>query len=144
MASLTSAGGPVSRAVLESSALLAYILAEPGADNVKQYIGRASISAVNLSEVVARLADKGASETMVRSQLDKLRLSVCGFDEETAYLTGMLREKTKKVGLSLGDRACIVTAARLGLPAVTAERLWAELDVGVEVVLIRSSTEGWF
>lgn len=132
------------RALLDSSALLAYLFAEPGADAVKSYLGRAMISAVNLSEVVARLADKGPTENMIRTQLGKLRLSVLDFDEETAYLAGMLREKTKERGLSLGDRACIATALRADLPALTADRQWAELDLGVKVILIRSAEEGLF
>ena len=132
----------MSRAVLDSSALLAYVLAEPGADAVKGYLGRATISAVNLSEVVARLVNAGATEELIRRQFKSLRLSIVDFDEETAYAAGMLRERTKDYGLSLGDRACIATAARLGLPAVTADRQWAELDIGVEIVLIRGLGTG--
>lgn len=129
----------MSRAVLDSSALLAYFLAEPGAEVVKQYIGGAVLSAVNLSEVVARLANIGAAEDFIRIQIQKLRFSISDFDEDVAYSAGMLRERTKEYGLSLGDRACIATAARLNLPAVTADRQWAEIDLGVEIVLIRGS-----
>jgi ribonuclease VapC len=132
----------VSRAVLDSSALLAYVLAESGADAVKGYLGHVAISAVNLSEVVARLVNAGATEELVRRQFKSLRLSVLDFDEDRAYAAGMLRGRTKDHGLSLGDRACIATAARLGLPAVTADRQWAELDVGVEIVLIRGPGTG--
>jgi ribonuclease VapC len=132
----------VNRAVLDSSALLAYVLAEPGADAVKGYLGRAAISAVNLSEVVARLVNAGATEELVRRQFKSLRLSIVDFDEYTAYSAAMLRERTMEYGLSLGDRACIATAARLGLPAVTADRQWAELDIGVDIVLIRGSGTG--
>jgi PIN domain nuclease of toxin-antitoxin system len=132
----------VTRAVLDSSALLAYFLAEPGAEAVKQYLGHSTISAVNLSEVVARLANRGAVEELIREQFQKLKLSISNFDEEIGYATGMLRERTKVLGLSLGDRACIATAVRLNLPAVTADRLWAELDLGVEIVVIRGSEAG--
>lgn len=125
------------RAVLDSSALLAYFLAEPGAGAVRQYIGGSVLSAVNLSEVVARLANTGAPEDLIRHQVQKLRLTIVDFGEEVAYTAGILRERTKEFGLSLGDRACIATAARLNLPAVTADRQWAELDLGVEIVLIR-------
>jgi PIN domain nuclease of toxin-antitoxin system len=97
---------------------------------------------VNLSEVVARLANRGAVEELIREQFQKLKLSISNFDEEIGYATGMLRERTKVLGLSLGDRACIATAARLNLPAVTADRLWAELDLGVEIVVIRGSEAG--
>jgi ribonuclease VapC len=39
---------------------------------------------------------------------------------------------------SLGDRACLATALRLGLPAVTADKVWANIaDPEVKVVTIR-------
>ncbi len=89
-------------AVLDSSALLAYLLAEPGADKVKAHLGRAAISAVNLSEVVARLADKGPSEEEVKAQLAKLRLSILNFDEDLAYAAGMLRRGRRSSGFLSG------------------------------------------
>lgn len=48
-----------------------------------------------------------------------------------------LRPLTVKQGLSLADRACLVLAERLGVPALTTDRVWADADVAVEVQLIR-------
>ena len=48
-----------------------------------------------------------------------------------------LRVLTRSAGLSLGDRACLALAQRLGLEAVTAERAWAGLELGVTVRVIR-------
>ena len=45
--------------------------------------------------------------------------------------------RTRSAGLSLADRACLALASRLGVPAVTADRAWTTLDVGVEIVCIR-------
>jgi len=39
--------------------------------------------------------------------------------------------------LSLGDAACLATAAALGLPVLAAERAWAALGLAVEVRLLR-------
>ena len=44
---------------------------------------------------------------------------------------------TRKAGLSLADRACLALALDLGATAVTADRAWAKVDVGVEVKVIR-------
>ncbi|MGF1641319.1 MAG: hypothetical protein ACFCUO_10260 [Rhodospirillales bacterium] len=40
-------------------------------------------------------------------------------------------------GFSRGDRACLALVKRRGLPAVTADRLWTGVDLGVEVRLNR-------
>ena len=73
----------------------------------------------------------------IRSTIDGLRLRIVPFDEGHAYKAGSLRHSTRHVGLSLGDRACLVLAAAMSLPALTADRAWADLDIGVEVQLIR-------
>jgi PIN domain nuclease of toxin-antitoxin system len=39
--------------------------------------------------------------------------------------------------LSLADRACLALAEREGVPAVTADKKWAMLDIGIKVSLIR-------
>lgn len=95
------------------------------------------MSAVNVAEVVSRLADTGMNAAEVRSLVGTLGLEVAPFDEELAHATGMLRLTTRDKGLSLGDRACLALAKHLAFPALTADRGWAELDIGVEVTLIR-------
>ena len=127
----------MSRAVLDSSAILAALLKEPGQDVVAGYRGDALVSAINLAEVAAKFADRGASPTEWLYPFSLMRLEVVAFDEDQALASGSLRESTRRWGLSLGDRACLQLAARRGLPAVTADRAWAELDVGVEVRVIR-------
>jgi PIN domain nuclease of toxin-antitoxin system len=37
----------------------------------------------------------------------------------------------------LGDRACLALAIRKGATALTADRKWADLDVGCKIELIR-------
>ena len=56
---------------------------------------------------------------------------------EQAILAGRLRQKAPKGILSLGDRACIAAAILSGRTAVTADRIWAGLDLGCKVELIR-------
>ena len=52
----------MSDAVLDSSAVLAVILEEPGADSVEALLPGAKVSAVNLGEVAAKLRDLGMPE----------------------------------------------------------------------------------
>ena len=127
----------MSRAVLDSSAILAALLKEPGQDVVAGYRGDALVSAINLAEVATKFADRGASPAEWLYPFSLMRLEVVAFDEDQALASSSLRESTRRWGLSLGDRACLQLAAQRGLPAVTADRAWAELDVGVEVRVIR-------
>ena len=93
--------------------------------------------AVNLAEVVSRLQDLGSDEGRIYELLEPLRLDVRDHDEALAWTTGLLRAATRQFGLSLGDRACLALALMLRLQALTADRHWAGVDVGVEVVLCR-------
>ena len=127
----------VSEVVLDSSAILALLLGERGADRAATVINRAHVSAVNLAEVVQRLVDKGAGDDETLAVLEAYGWRVSPLDEAAAMQVGLYRRATRAHGLSLGDRACLALGKRLGLPVYTADRAWAELDLGVEVVLIR-------
>lgn len=127
----------VSRIVLDSSAILAVIHREPGADVVLRSMPNAVASTVNIAEVVTRLSDTKMPEDDILSVIGDLRLDAVGFDDAQAFAAGLLRRVTRHIGLSLGDRACLALADRMGLPVLTADRPWAQLDIGVEVRLIR-------
>jgi PIN domain nuclease of toxin-antitoxin system len=111
-----------SRAVVDASALLALLNAEPGADHVAGALPGAVVSAVNLAEVVAKLADAGVPPDEVGEIVAGLGLDVRPFDEALALATGLLRPKTRALDLSLGDRACLALGMHLSLPVVTADR----------------------
>lgn len=123
--------------VLDASAVLAFVNREPGATIVEDAMSVSAISTVNLAEVVTRLVDWGIPIDDMRALLTDMRMVVANFDEDFAYRTGELRTATRRRGLSLGDRACLALARRLDVPVLTADRQWSDLDVGVEVRLIR-------
>jgi ribonuclease VapC len=123
--------------VIDASALLAAINDEPGGEVLGTIIEPLLISAVNLSEVIARLADRGAPREFVDTLLESFDLDVRPFDRTQAYEAGMLRPATRPQGLSFGDRACVALARLEGLPLLTAERAWRQLNLDVEVRLLR-------
>ena len=127
----------MSSAVFDASAALALLQHEPGNDVVKRHVPGALMSAVNVAEVGTKLVERGMDKDRVRAAIATLGLEIVPFDEEAAYASAILHGRTRASGLSLGDRACLVLAKRLGLPALTPDRAWADLDVGVEVRLIR-------
>jgi PIN domain nuclease of toxin-antitoxin system len=127
----------VAEVVLDASALLALLNAEPGSEEVEGTIPGAAISTVNLSEVVAKLVEAGMPEEAVRAVLGGIEMEIHPFDVELAFRTGALRPQTRELGLSLGDRACVALGLQLGVPVLTTDRNWKSLDVGVEVRAIR-------
>jgi ribonuclease VapC len=127
----------VSEIVLDASALMAVLREEPGAATVEAVLDHAAISAVNLSEVQAKLVERGTTAELAWSSLIDLDLEVIDFDLSQAKVTGDLRSLTRAQGLSLGDRACLALAQVLGLPAMTADRAWAGLAVGIEIRTVR-------
>jgi ribonuclease VapC len=123
--------------VLDVSALLAWMLQEPGAGVVDPELDGAFVSAVNFTEVITKLIDLGlAPEEAVRRAL-KLPCRVAPVDTALAIDAGVLRAQTAHLGLSLGDRACLALGRRLGLPVLTCDRPWASLDLGMEIRLVR-------
>ena len=127
----------MSEIVLDASALMAVLREEPGSAAVEAVLDRAAISAVNLSEVQATLVERGTASELAWSSLVDLDLEVVDFDASQARVAGDLRSLTYAQGLSLGDRACLALAQALGLPAMTADRAWAGLEVGIEIRTVR-------
>ena len=123
--------------VIDASALLALLNAEPGADVVAEALPQGVISAVNLSEVIAKLCDVGMPEKAIHQALQPLGIEIVPFDEEQAYQAGLLRTSTQDWGISLGDRACLSLAKKLGIDALTADRAWTELSIGTNIKVIR-------
>ena len=129
--------------VLDASALLAYLHDEPGADRVTEALEHGcAISAANWAETLSKLADagKGPDEvtTALREQgLLNAAIHVLAMDEEAAREVARLRPLTKKAGLSLGDRACLALGHLLRLPVLTTDRVWNDLGLDIDVVVVR-------
>ena len=127
----------MTRAVLDASAILTLLHDDPGASEVASWIAEGMVSAVNLAEVVGKLLEAGMPEGPAVSAIEALALDVIAFDAVMAVRTGALRLLTRSLGLSLGDRVCLATAQELQLPVITADRTWREIDVGVQVYVVR-------
>jgi len=127
----------MNKCVLDASAILALLNDESGAGIVHGLLPVAIMSAVNYAEVVTRLSLLGMPEDEIHEALDILGLTIIPLDEGLSFQTGALATATKQYRLSLGDRACLALALKTGYSAVTSDRVWQELSIGVDVKVIR-------
>jgi ribonuclease VapC len=123
--------------VLDASAILTVINGETGFATVQNLLQQSVTSAVNMSEVVAKLQERGVTEPAIMAILNDFDVHVVAFDEEQAIAAGMLRNQTRKKGLSLGDRACLALAASRNAIAVTTDKAWKDLDNIARLLVVR-------
>jgi ribonuclease VapC len=127
----------MSRVVLDSSAILAYLHREPGADLILSLASNAILSSVNASEVQSRQVRKGADPRIAWENILVSVQAIIPFDAVQAEIAGTLVRQAQLYGLSLGDRACLALGLATKSPVYTADRAWAQLQVGVDVRLVR-------
>lgn len=124
--------------VLDASALLAVLNAEPGADIVCAVLSDAAISAVNYSEVLKKAIEREVSTELLSSLVRAACLDIVPFDTVLAKATAELYSQTKAYGLSLADRACLALGMWRSATVFTADRNWRQLDLSITLKLIRS------
>lgn len=127
----------MSEFVLDASALLALLNGEAGANRVAELLPRARIGSVNFSETIAKLIERGVVDFKIEAILHEFDRMIVPFDVVQATVAGKLRATTRAAGLSLGDRACLALALHSGATAVTADRAWNRIELGVTIELLR-------
>lgn len=125
--------------VCDASVVIALLRGEDGADSVREALERvdsatlaAWISTVNLCEVHQALGPQLPEIIGAGSVIEPV-----AFSEEHARQAAALRDATRHAGLGIADRACLAVAKTLQLPVLTTDRVWADVDVGVDVRVIR-------
>ena len=126
--------------VYDASALLAVIFNEPGTEQTLHYLAQPEgrVSAVNWSEVGAKLAEHGMSAERIGVELAAFGLDVVPFDETQANAAAALRPVTRALGLSLGDRCCLALAQMHAAPIITAYATWKKLK-GFNIIAVRGA-----
>ena len=124
-------------AVLDASALLAYLQQEPGAEIVESTLGDAVMSTANWAEVVQKVSPSEGETVRLRHNLMALGLRFLPLSIGQAEIAGRLRERTAHLGLSLGDRACLAVGMERSDAVYTADRAWLQLASELEILAIR-------
>ena len=125
------------RAVLDASAVLALLQEEPGADEVESILDGSVLSSVNLAEVLQKSTQHGIDTEGLEYDLEALGVEIRAFDVVQARATAAVWKAAPRAALSLGDQACLALASGLDGVAVTADRRWASLRLGVDVRVVR-------
>lgn len=123
-------------AVLDASAVLAFLQDEPGQDDVARHLLGAVIAAPNWAEIVQKVRSHPG-----RPALDVLAgLLAVGVKIEPLWLDDATRAgeiwETCPT-FSLADRCCLAVGERLAVPVLTADAAWRGCGLDVEVRVIR-------
>jgi PIN domain nuclease of toxin-antitoxin system len=110
---------------------------EPGWERIEGVLAEGLVSVVNESEVISKLIWRGQTPDQALEVVRSLPYQLVDLDKGLARRAGVLWQATKAQGLSFADRCCLALAERERLPALTTDKVWTKVSIGVKVELIR-------
>lgn len=110
---------------------------DDGHERVAEQLDDSCLSSVNLAEVASRFARDGHDPRELCQRITESTVEIVPFLTSDAAIAAALVPITQEHGLSLGDRACLALAMTRQIPALTADRAWASLNLPVAVQLIQ-------
>jgi len=125
--------------LLDSSALIALVRGEPGSETVRAAMGASVVSAVNLTETMAKLIRAGGEPRLVERYLRGLQIEVMPWDEELRGTAGTFAHWHGPTASPLRTGPAWRSRRHLRLAAITSDAAWKRLDIGVRVILFRES-----
>jgi ribonuclease VapC len=127
--------------LLDASAVLAFLQGEPGAELVRVALEADNcwVGAANQAEIIAKSIDRGVDRPSLEAVLADLAYTVVAITPEDGAQAGWLRQQTRAMGLSMGDRLCLAQAQRLNAKVLTTDRPWLNVaaDLGLAIQCIR-------
>jgi PIN domain nuclease of toxin-antitoxin system len=111
-----------------TSAIIAYLNFESGAEEVRKHPARIRLTMVNVAEIVAVVSRHQVSRSWIEERVFRVFPDLLRFDRDQAYLCGVLEAITRPKGISLGDPACLAAGILHGWPVLTTESKWIEID----------------
>ena len=129
--------------VLDSSAVLALILKEPGGERVGALLDgmdrgdrtQAALSSVNWCEILTRLYRDNQAITAQDLAALLAGVELVPFGRETAERAADFARSNPS--LSLGDRACLALASTRNATAWTTDKIWARIKNAPDLEILR-------
>lgn len=125
--------------ILDASAILTFLLAEPGHERVAEaLLEDTMLTTVNFAEVATKYVLRGA-KTRAETLAERLPVILVPVDQDLALRAALMADLTRPAGLSLGDRICLALGQRTGQTVLTADRAWLRVAqaIGVRVESVR-------
>lgn len=123
--------------VFDTSAVIAYLLREPGWGKIHASLTGGLLSSVNLCEIISKFCERGADGARVERDMMVLGLTNVPFSAAQALTAAQLRPTARHLGLSLGDRACLALGLERGARVLTADAAWAGLPTPHQIEVVR-------
>lgn len=125
--------------ILDTSAILAAILSEPGGESVTNVLGGSAVSTVIVAEVYTFASRNAHPLASYTAFFDSQKVEIVPLTSITAIMAGKMVTLTRSAGLSLGDRCCLALAQERKAAVLTADRPWEQFaDVlGIDIQVIR-------
>lgn len=128
-------------AVLDTSALLAYLKGEEGTKIIEEILDNSIMSIVNLTEAIIVLARTDPDKlSYYQMAINELIVHKYESDSDIMMLASEISVKYReKHNLSLGDCYCLALGKFLNLPVYTGDRPWVGLEskLGIKLKFIR-------
>jgi len=119
--------------VLDSSAILAVLLAERGADKVISHFAEGVISAATLAEILSKAEQKGLASEAAYDRIVAFGLGIAPVETVHARIAAKIALAPRELDLSLGDRLCIALAIALRCELLTSDRGMARFHAGIPI-----------
>ena len=123
--------------VLDSSAVLAVLLDEPGAERVVDSFENGVISAASLTEILSKALKFGFDLQDAYERVVSFGLQIHPVDEAQAFLAAEVSKAPRQLNLSLGDTLCIALAMTLRVELLTGDTGMSMYDAGIPITKFR-------
>ena len=125
--------------VLDTSAILAMFLNEPGKAAVERDAQAACISATVLTEAMGRIIRGGLVASPLIRMVEGYNIAIIPFDRIQAEIAGELIVPGREHGVGLGDCCVLALAISRRSPILTGDREWLNLQaiVLIEIRIFR-------